>query len=170
MHMQFRACHTLESGEAEVAAAASYQLTSHERSVSISPVLVPLPPPPGPLLASSRTAEDADGVDESLLGGIVSTNSFEFRASSELSTAAVAAALRQAGRPAHPNEAAPFTGRGLWALPSFINHACVGNVSHTPLADFCVVRAARDMPAGTEVGGWVGLRGWAPAGCRAPVV
>ncbi|KAG2496338.1 hypothetical protein HYH03_005568 [Edaphochlamys debaryana] len=40
---------------------------------------------------------------------------------------------------------------GVWSLPSYINHSCVGNVARYFLGDFMFIRAARDVAEGEEL-------------------
>lgn len=40
---------------------------------------------------------------------------------------------------------------GIWLLASRINHSCVGNCRRTFIGDMQIVRATRDIPAGTEL-------------------
>jgi len=42
-------------------------------------------------------------------------------------------------------------GRGIWILPSFINHSCVPNAHHYFIGEFMFVRATANIPAGTEI-------------------
>lgn len=39
----------------------------------------------------------------------------------------------------------------IWLLASHLNHSCVGNCSRTTIGDMMIVRAATDLPAGTEL-------------------
>ncbi|KAL2066486.1 hypothetical protein VTL71DRAFT_2557 [Oculimacula yallundae] len=40
---------------------------------------------------------------------------------------------------------------GLWITSSYINHSCMGTCDRSYIGDMQIVRAARDMPAGTEL-------------------
>ncbi|KAL2610497.1 hypothetical protein R1flu_029070 [Riccia fluitans] len=42
-------------------------------------------------------------------------------------------------------------GRGLWILPSFVNHSCVANAIHNILGDTMFIRAVRDIDEGEEI-------------------
>ncbi|VTO88654.1 unnamed protein product, partial [Fusarium graminearum] len=44
-----------------------------------------------------------------------------------------------------------FTTAGVWLLAARINHSCVGNCRRSFIGDIQIVRAARDIPAGTEL-------------------
>ncbi|KAG5655692.1 hypothetical protein KAF25_009191 [Fusarium avenaceum] len=44
-----------------------------------------------------------------------------------------------------------FTSAGIWLTAARINHSCVGNCRRSFIGDIQIVRAARDMPAGTEL-------------------
>lgn len=44
-----------------------------------------------------------------------------------------------------------FTSAGIWLTAARINHSCVGNCRRSFIGDMQIVRAARDMPAGTEL-------------------
>lgn len=43
---------------------------------------------------------------------------------------------------------------GLWLLGSKINHSCDSNVTRSFIGDFLILRAHRDIPAGTELTFW----------------
>ncbi|KXJ86816.1 hypothetical protein Micbo1qcDRAFT_218559 [Microdochium bolleyi] len=47
--------------------------------------------------------------------------------------------------------ASRFATSGLWLLASRINHSCYGNCRRSFIGDVQIVRAARDLPAGTEL-------------------
>ncbi|CAG7915975.1 unnamed protein product [Penicillium olsonii] len=47
-----------------------------------------------------------------------------------------------------------FSCHGLWTKASYINHSCVGNVHRAFVGDMMIVRAAQDIPAGTECKFW----------------
>ncbi|KAL7267546.1 hypothetical protein RUND412_009864 [Rhizina undulata] len=42
-------------------------------------------------------------------------------------------------------------GGGIWHLPSFINHSCLGNARPAFIGDLFVLRAVEDIPAGDQV-------------------
>jgi hypothetical protein len=44
-----------------------------------------------------------------------------------------------------------FTSAGIWLTAARINHSCVGNCRRSFIGDMQIVRAARDMPADTEL-------------------
>lgn len=44
-----------------------------------------------------------------------------------------------------------FRTNGLWLLASRINHACIGNCHRSQIGDMHIIRAARDLEAGTEL-------------------
>ncbi|SCV57511.1 related to TPR domain protein [Fusarium fujikuroi] len=44
-----------------------------------------------------------------------------------------------------------YTTSGIWLLASRINHSCVGNCRRSFIGDMQIVRATRDLPAGTEL-------------------
>ncbi|UZP40264.1 hypothetical protein NXS19_008080 [Fusarium pseudograminearum] len=44
-----------------------------------------------------------------------------------------------------------FTTAGVWLLAARINHSCVGNCRRSFIGDIQIVRAARGLPAGTEL-------------------
>ncbi|CZT42233.1 related to TPR domain protein [Rhynchosporium secalis] len=44
-----------------------------------------------------------------------------------------------------------FQTTGLWMTASYINHSCVATCERSFIGDIQIVRAARDMPAGTEL-------------------
>ncbi|RGP80068.1 hypothetical protein FLONG3_1839 [Fusarium longipes] len=44
-----------------------------------------------------------------------------------------------------------FTTAGVWLLAARINHSCVGNCRRSFIGDVQIIRAARDLPAGTEL-------------------
>ncbi|KAL2824205.1 hypothetical protein BDW59DRAFT_180299 [Aspergillus cavernicola] len=44
-----------------------------------------------------------------------------------------------------------FNSCGVWALASYINHSCYSNARRAFIGDMMIVRAARDLPANTEI-------------------
>ncbi|GKT52059.1 uncharacterized protein ColSpa_12240 [Colletotrichum spaethianum] len=44
-----------------------------------------------------------------------------------------------------------YTTCGIWTTASFINHSCVGNCYRSFIGDMMIVRACRDLDAGTEL-------------------
>jgi hypothetical protein len=44
-----------------------------------------------------------------------------------------------------------FTSSGIWLIAARINHSCIGNCRRSFIGDMQIVRAAQDMPAGTEL-------------------
>ncbi|KAJ3478628.1 hypothetical protein NLG97_g8524 [Lecanicillium saksenae] len=56
--------------------------------------------------------------------------------------------LASGGRPAR---ASTLPAAGLWLKASYMNHACYANCSRVCIGDMLVVRAARDLVAGTEL-------------------
>ncbi|RGP64268.1 hypothetical protein FSPOR_8088 [Fusarium sporotrichioides] len=44
-----------------------------------------------------------------------------------------------------------FTTVGVWLLAARINHSCIGNCRRSFIGDIQIIRAARDIPAGTEL-------------------
>jgi SET domain len=43
---------------------------------------------------------------------------------------------------------------GIWVQASYINHSCYSNVRRSFLGDMQIIRAVRDIPAGTELTFW----------------
>ncbi|KAF4345120.1 unc-45 like b [Fusarium beomiforme] len=50
-----------------------------------------------------------------------------------------------------PYEAAKFSNAGIWLLASRINHNCIGNCRRSFIGDMQIIRATKNMPAGTEL-------------------
>lgn len=50
-----------------------------------------------------------------------------------------------------PKGSQPYTTSGVYPLIGHINHGCIGNTRRSFIGDVQIVRAARDMEAGTEV-------------------
>ncbi|OBS25984.1 hypothetical protein FPOA_06514 [Fusarium poae] len=44
-----------------------------------------------------------------------------------------------------------YTSAGVWLLAARVNHSCVGNCRRSFIGDMQIIRAARDIPAGTEL-------------------
>ncbi|KAM0189022.1 hypothetical protein ACHAPI_010291 [Fusarium lateritium] len=44
-----------------------------------------------------------------------------------------------------------FTSAGIWLIAARINHSCIGNCQRSFIGDMQIIRAAQDMPAGTEL-------------------
>ncbi|KAI9049783.1 hypothetical protein LZ554_005934 [Drepanopeziza brunnea f. sp. 'monogermtubi'] len=79
-------------------------------------------------------------VDSFLIERIVSLNVF----SSPLTSREAYGQDRQADDPR-------FGSTGLWVYAAYINHSCIVNCYRTFIGDMMIARAAKDMPAGTEL-------------------
>ncbi|KAF5541141.1 unc-45 like b [Fusarium napiforme] len=101
------------------------------------------------------TATEADGrpvVDAFLVEKILSLNSF----GAPRSTRDFCGSNVWSGNPApeacaSTRERPLFTSVGVWLLAARINHSCVGNCRRSFIGDMAILRAARDIPAGTEL-------------------
>ncbi|KAF5988494.1 TPR domain-containing protein [Fusarium bulbicola] len=101
------------------------------------------------------TATEADGrpvVDAFLVEKILSLNSF----GAPRSTRDFCGNNVWSGNPApeacaSTRERPLFTSVGVWLLAAHINHSCVGNCRRAFIGDMVIIRAARDIPAGTEL-------------------
>ncbi|KAF5581687.1 unc-45 like b [Fusarium pseudoanthophilum] len=101
------------------------------------------------------TATEADGrpvVDAFLVEKILSLNSF----GAPRSTRDFCGNNVWSGNPApevcaSTRERPLFTSVGVWLLAARINHSCVGNCRRSFIGDMAIIRAARDIPADTEL-------------------
>lgn len=50
-----------------------------------------------------------------------------------------------------PKGDATFHSCGIWIKASYINHSCLGNVRRSFIGDMMIVRACKDLEAGTEI-------------------
>jgi hypothetical protein len=48
-------------------------------------------------------------------------------------------------------EKSEFHSCGIWTKASYINHSCIGNVCRSFIGDMMIIRAAKDLEAGTEL-------------------
>ncbi|KAM5349946.1 hypothetical protein ACJ41O_006451 [Fusarium nematophilum] len=93
---------------------------------------------------------EADGnpvVDSFLVEKIISLNSFGAPRTSRESFLSVSSLSTDMTR----DKSFKHTTSGIWLLASRINHSCVGNCRRSFIGDMQIVRATRDLPAGTEV-------------------
>ncbi|KAG9502258.1 hypothetical protein J7337_005084 [Fusarium musae] len=101
------------------------------------------------------TATEGDGrpvVDAFLVEKILSLNSF----GAPRSTRDFCGNNVWSGNPApevcaSTRERPLFTSVGVWLLAARINHSCVGNCRRSFIGDMAIIRAARDIPVGTEL-------------------
>ncbi|CVL00657.1 related to TPR domain protein [Fusarium proliferatum] len=101
------------------------------------------------------TATETDGrpvVDAFLVEKILSLNSF----GAPRSTRDFCGNNVWSGNPApevcaSTRERPLFTSVGVWLLVARINHSCVGNCRRSFIGDMAIIRAARDIPADTEL-------------------
>ncbi|KAF4984516.1 hypothetical protein FZEAL_312 [Fusarium zealandicum] len=93
---------------------------------------------------------DCDGipiVDSFLVEKIISLNAFGAPRTSQqsfLDSASLNSNLEK-------DTGFKYTTSGIWLLASRINHSCVGNCRRSFIGDMQIVRATRDLPAGTEL-------------------
>lgn len=53
-----------------------------------------------------------------------------------------------------PTEQEAHHSCGIWTHASYINHSCISNARRAFIGDMMIVRASRDMEAGTEINFW----------------
>ncbi|KAL6915442.1 hypothetical protein FSST1_006937 [Fusarium sambucinum] len=92
--------------------------------------------------------DGAPVVDSFLVEKVLSLNSF----GSPTTTRGFCKNVVWSGKKTPSSRERPiFTTAGLWLLAARINHSCVGNCRRSFIGDMQIVRAARDIPAGTEL-------------------
>ncbi|MEW5312041.1 MAG: hypothetical protein WDW38_003703 [Sanguina aurantia] len=116
------------------------------------------------LLRGSHTDSNTAEVDAGRVAGICHFNSFkpdpllpndvpdalQHRAGVILASAGLSSNSPSPSS-APPASHCPTDATGMWELPSYINHACIGNVTRYFIGDFMFVRAVEDLPRGKQL-------------------
>ncbi|PFH59061.1 hypothetical protein XA68_12879 [Ophiocordyceps unilateralis] len=94
---------------------------------------------------------DCDGrpvVDSFMVERIMALNSF---GAPRTSLESLAAVMTDEGERDKLARCTGFTTTGIWLLASHINHSCVANCRRSFIGDMQIVRATKDLPAGSEL-------------------
>lgn len=94
---------------------------------------------------------DHSGMSRFLAHSIISFNCFGCSVSSVNSHLEMCG--RQSPKSIQQREQA-YDWCGIWTHGSYINHSCISNARRTFIGDMMIVRASRDMEAGTEITFW----------------
>lgn len=102
------------------------------------------------VVCASATSTPVDGaapiiVDTFLIRRIIDLNSFGCPRSS-------AKSLLNPEGPSGKSDS--FQSIGLWTQASYTNHSCVPNIYRSFIGDMVIIRATRNLPAGTELVWW----------------
>ncbi|KAJ1328171.1 SET and MYND domain-containing protein 4 [Microdochium nivale] len=97
------------------------------------------------------TVDGKPVVDSFLVSQILSLNTFGAPRTSRNSSHMHSGEGREDNNKTDSESEGKFSTSGIWLLASRINHSCVGNCRRSFIGDMQIIRAARDLEAGTEL-------------------